>query len=183
MKPLSPRERKLVAVGLLATTLALVWLAAMQPVLAGFAARGERREALLAQYAQNERLIGRIAALRRAAEEQARQRATYAVEAGNADQAAEHLKERLAASLVKAGGELRASENVEARPGWVRASVTALVSNNQLLDWLGLVTSQRPFLALESLTMSADQAHNSNHLDLMDVKLEASVPFAPTNAR
>jgi general secretion pathway protein M len=183
MKPLTPRERKLVAVALLLGVIALVWLGVIQPLLGGFAERAERRTELADQYSQNERLIGRIGQLRRVAEEQRRQRTAFALPAPDAGQAAELLKERLAAALDKSGGELRGTEAVETRAGWARASASAVVSNGQLLDWLAGLTAQQPYLVLESVTIGADRALNSNRVDLMDVKIEASIPFAPANAR
>ena len=39
------------------------------------------------------------------------------------------------------------------------------------------------YIVVESLSVAADRAINSNHLDLMDVQLEASIPLAPAHAR
>ena len=68
-------------------------------------------------------------------------------------------------------------------PRVTRASASAVVSNGQLLDWLAGLTAQQPYLVLESVTIGADRALNSNRVDLMDVKIEASIPLAPANAR
>jgi len=182
MKPLSPRERKLVAAGLLVAAFALLWLAIVQPIISGFSERDDRRESLIAQYQQNERLIGRIGALRRAAEDQNRLRSVYAIAAPDAVQGGERLKERLELSLEGAGGELRASESVDAPAGWVRASASALVSNQQLVAWLARLGNYPPYLVIESLTVGADRAVNSNRLDLMDVKIEASIPLGQNAA-
>jgi len=183
MKPLTPRERKLVAVALLLAALALAWLALIAPVFAGFAAREARAQDLALRHAQNERLIARIPQLRRAAEAQARQRAVFALVAAGPVPAGELLKERLEAALVAGGGELRGSEVVETRAGWVRASASGVVSNDQLVAWLGRLSTQQPYLVLESLSVGADRTINSNRADLMDVKLEASIPLAAANPR
>jgi type II secretory pathway component PulM len=183
MKPLSARERKLVAIGLLVAAFALFWLGLVQPILGGFADRSEQRNQLANQYAQNERLIDRMTGLRRAAEDQRRLRTVYALDAANAEQASDKLKERLEASLEKAGGELRATETIEAPSGWVRASATALVSNEQLAVWLGMLNNEQPYLVLESLNIVADRALNTGRLDLMDVRIETSVVLGQTNAR
>lgn len=183
MKPLTARERKLAAIGLLVAAFALVWLGLVQPIYGSFAANAERRVELRLQYAQNERLIARIAGLRQAAEKQRSLRTLYVLDSPNAEQAGERLRERLEASLEKAGGELRATESVDAPTGWVRASATALVSNEQLTTWLGLLNNEQPYLAMESLTIVADRALNSGRLDLMDVKIEVSVVLGQTNAR
>jgi type II secretory pathway component PulM len=183
MNQLTPRERKLAAIGLAVAALALVWLAVIGPLLLGFAERASQRERLIAQYLQNERMIARTSALRRAAEKQAQGAADFVVSARDADAAAELLKTRLADSLTRAGGELRASEGVEAQPGWVRASVSGVVSYPHLVVWLDRLSNEPPYLVVESLSVAADRAINSNHLDLMDVQLEASIPLAPAHAR
>lgn len=183
MRPMSARERKLVAIGLLVAAVALIWLGLVQPIYGSFANNAERRTELRLQYAQNERLIARTSALRRAAEEQKRLRVLYSLDAPNAEQAGELLKERLEASLEKVGGELRTTENVDAPSGWVRASATALVSNDQLTVWIGLLNNEQPYLAMESLTIVADRALNSGRLDLMDVKIEVSIVLGQTNPR
>lgn len=183
MKQLTAREQKLAAIGLLVAAFALVWLGLVMPVYGSFAANADRRTELRLQYVQNERLIARTSALRRAAEEQRRLKSLYALDAPNTEQASERLKERLEASLVKAGGELRATESIEAPAGWVRASATALVSNEQLAAWLALLNNEQPYLAMESLTIVADRALNSGRLDLMDVKIEVSIVLGQTNKR
>jgi general secretion pathway protein M len=183
MKPLSARERKLVAIGLLVAAFALFWLALVRPIYGSFVENAERRTELRQQYAQNERLIGQVSGLRFAAEEQGKLQTLYTLDAPNAEQAGELLKARLEASLEKAGGELRATESVDASNGWVRASATALVSNDQLTAWLGMLNNEQPYLAMETLTIVADRALNSGRLDLMDVKIEVSVVMGKTNAR
>lgn len=183
MNSWSPRERKLVAVGLAVAALALVWLAVISPFVSGFAERARQREQLTAQYGQNERMIARISRLRRAAVGQAQVATNYFATARDADQATELLKTRLADSLTRAGGELRASESVETKQGWVRASVSGVVSYPQLIAWLDRLSNVPPYLVIETLSVSADRAINTNHLDLMDVQLEASIPLSPAHAR
>lgn len=183
MRAISPRERRLVAVGLLVAVIAVAWLGVIQPLLGSFSSHAAERENLRRQYAANERLVARIPFLRRAAEDQARLGADYALQAPDADQAGEVLRARLEDSLTKAGGELRSSDIVEAEPGWAGASASALVSNAQLIDWLRRLQTEPPYLALEAMSISADRALNSNHLDLLDVKIEASIPLAAPNQR
>lgn len=183
MKPMSARERKLVAVGLLVALIALLWLGLVQPIYGSFATNADRRAELRLQYIQNERLIARMSALRRAAEEQKRLRQLYALDAPNAEQGGELLKERLEASLAKAGGELRVTESVDAPSGWVRASATALVSNDELAAWISTLNNEQPYLVTESLTIVADRALNSGRLDLMDVKIEVSIVLGQTRPR
>jgi general secretion pathway protein M len=183
MRTLSGRERKLVAIAILLGAIALVWLGLVQPLISGFSDRAERRAELSREYVQNERLIGRIAALRRAAEAQRAKAADYAIAAENAGQAGELLKTRLADSFGRAGGELRATDAVEPAAGWVRAGVTGVMSYDQLITLLDHLSQDPPYLVLDALSVNADRAVNSNNLDLMDVHLEASIPFAPAKPR
>jgi type II secretory pathway component PulM len=183
MKAMTARERKLVAIGLLVAAFALLYLGLIQPILGGFADREARREQLRVQFSQNERMIARIATLRRTAEAQRELLPLYSLRAPNSEQAAERLKERLGETLTKAGGQLSATNSVDAMPGWVRASGAGQMSHEQLVTWLGMLRNDQPYLAMESLTVVADRALNSGRPDLMDVTLETSIPFSQTNAR
>lgn len=183
MRTLSARERKLLAIALVLAAVAFVWLALVQPLVSGFSERAERRAQLSQDYVQNERLIGRIAVLRRAAEAQRSKAADYAIAAENAGQAGELLKTRLAESFGRAGGELRAADAVESKSNWVRAGVTGVMSYDQLIALLDRLPQEPPYLVLEALSVNADRAVNSNNLDLMDVHLEASIPFTPAKSR
>ena len=183
MKPLTARERKLVAIGLLFAAFAIFWLGLVSPIYGIFSANAERRAELQQNYTQNERLIARITSLRRTAEEQRSFQSQYTIKAANAEQAGELLKERLETSLSKVGGELRSTESDTAQSGWAQASATALVSNEQLMAWLTMLNNEQPYLVVESLNIVADRALNSGRLDLMDVKIEVSIIISPTNTR
>lgn len=178
MKPLTLRERRLVAIGLLIALLAFVYLGVVTPLLSGFAERAERRDTLSAQFAQNERMIARIAGLRRTAETLSRDQSRFTLAAPNAEAAGERLKERLGSALERAGGELRSTETVEAPQGWTRAAAAGQMTNDQIVTMLERLQNEPPYLAIEALTIIADRALVSGKLDRMDVKLEASIPFA-----
>lgn len=177
MKAMSPRERRLVALLILIAAVAALWLGVLHPLFSGFSERAEQREDLRQRYAANERLIARIPRLRRSAEAIERSRADYGLAASDAAQGGELLRERLETTLGGAGGELRASEVLEGEQGWARAAVSASVRNDQLLAWLAALTGQPPYLAVENLTISADRATTSNTLDLMEVRIEATIPL------
>ena len=183
MKQMTPRERRLVAIGLLVAALAVVWLGLIQPLRAGFADRAERRAELAAQHARNQRLIARTASLRRTAEALRDRQSEFAVRAPDAEQGAEILRQRLEDSLTRAGGQLRSSETAEAPAGWVRASLSAESSHEQMIDLLQRLQTETPYLVIESLSIGADRALNSNRADLLHVKLEAALPLAPSQPR
>ena len=105
MKPLNPRERKLVAIAILVALLAVVWAGAIAPLADGISARADRRQELLQVYAANDRLIGNIGHLRRVAEQQAGAQAPFVLGAADLDSANEALKERLSTTATALGGE------------------------------------------------------------------------------
>jgi len=57
MRPLQPRERQIVAVGILILVIAIVWFGLVQPIIGGFISRAEERNDLLAAYQRNERVL------------------------------------------------------------------------------------------------------------------------------
>jgi type II secretory pathway component PulM len=180
---LSARERKLVAVAVLLALIAIIYLGILQPLASGFGERSEERARLAEIYAGNDRLIGRIPSLVRAAQNQRANAGVYSLQALNADQAAEALKERMSLVVEKAGGELGGIEAIETRPGWVAAAIQARMTNAQLVQVLEHLRITQPYVALEALNISADRAVVSGQLDVMDVRIEASVPYTPANAR
>lgn len=183
MKPLTARERRLVAVAIALALAALAWLGLVRPVLGGFVERTQQREQLAARFEQNERMIARIAMLRRAAEQQRRSAADFALPAASAEEGAELLRVRLGESLTAAGGELRSGEPIEAPAGWVRASAGGVMSYAQMVAWLERLGRERPYLVIETLVVGADRSINSNRLDQLDVNVEASIPLAATDPR
>jgi type II secretory pathway component PulM len=182
-RSLSSRERQLVAIAILLMLITLVYLGFLQPLIGGFAARSEARVQLVAQYANNDRLIGRIPSLVRAAQAQKQSASLFSLSAPNAEQAGEALKEKMSAHIEKAGAELGAVEALETRSGWVAAAAQARMTNAQLVQVLGKLQSEQPYLAFEALNISADRAVVSGKLDVMDVRIETSVPYSATNVR
>jgi hypothetical protein len=182
-RTLSTRERKLVAVAVLLVLIAMVYLAILQPLVSGFGERRDERARLAEVYAANDRLIGRIPALVRAAQSQRANAGVYSLQAVNAELAAEALKERMSIVVEKAGGELGGIEAIETRAGWVAAAIQARMTNAQLVQVLEHLRIAQPYVALEALNISADRAVVSGQLDVMDVRIEASVPYTSANAR
>jgi general secretion pathway protein M len=177
MRPLSARERKLIAVALLIAALAIAWLGVVNPILSGFAARAERRELLLQRQAYAQRLIASIPRLRRQAERQRSSLRDFAIAAPDPARAGDMVAERLRTEIENAGGEFRASDRAAAPPGIVRVRADARLSLDQLVALLGRLQNDPPFLVVESLTIAADRALIENSLGELDVRLEVSIPF------
>jgi general secretion pathway protein M len=183
MRTLSARERRLVAILLLIALLALVQLAVIGPIVSGFTSRAERREALLLTYQRNARIIANIPRLRRQAE---RQRATVGrvtLPAGAAEPGGEMLKERLQHAVEGVGGEFRGAEDVTAPAGWVRASVGTRLTASQLNKLLASLENSQPYLIINSLLVTADEALIAKGPSQLDVQLEATIPLRATATR
>ena len=99
MKTLSRRERRLIALALLAAMVGLAWLALVRPIASGFAERQARREQLAADHARNQRIVASIPQLRRMAERRRALGRLHAIAAPDAEQGSELLRERLEASV------------------------------------------------------------------------------------
>jgi hypothetical protein len=183
MTSLSPRERKLVALLILVGLIAIIWLAILSPILSGFAARAEERTRLTDTFARNARLIGGIARLRGQAEHQKIDAARFHIVAPTPTAATETLKERLAADITAAGGDVRSVQDIADRTGWVRAWAEGRMTLPQIITLLDKVQNTPPFLVTTSLTISADRAAQSGKLDLMDVRLEAAGSHTPPQSR
>lgn len=182
-RSLSPRERKGVALLLLVALVALLYAVMIGPFVSGFAQRAQEREQLLQRHQANQRLIAAIPRLRRAAERQRDALAVYGLVAADADSGSRLLVERLESAVESSGGELRLAE--EASPGSERAGarVSAQLSLEQLVRLLALVQDQAPYLAIDSLSVNADQAYISRKLEPMDVSVEVSIPLARATPR
>ncbi len=174
MNRLSSRERKLVAILILLTLVALVWLAIVSPILSGFTARAAEQDRLVARFSGNERLIASMSRLRAQAEVQKLDAARFHDAAPDLATASEQLQERLTNQIAQDGGELKSVQDVSDRPGWVRASADGRISLPQLLNLLDHLQNNAPLLVVNALSLSADRALQSGHLDLMEFHLEVS---------
>jgi general secretion pathway protein M len=185
MRPLAPRERRLVALALLAAAVAAVWLALVAPVLGGFQQRAHRREELLAQYRANQKLVASIPLLEAAVREQRRTAAVYQITAPSQAVAADALKQRLTASLSGAGASVGAVEQVQAEvpPGWISVRADAQMSLAQLVASIRQFENEAPYVVVQYASIGADRAASAGHSAPLDVRLQVSALFHTASAR
>ena len=158
MNSLSDRERRLIAILVLVAVIALGWLAILSPIISGFEARAAERERLALVQASNQRLIDNVARLRRQAEAQKADMARFHVIAPTPAAAAEQLKDRVAALVGEAGGEVRALQDIEAGEGRIELRVEARLGSGQLPRLLERLQNAEPLLVVRSLSVSAPAA-------------------------
>ncbi|MDR3509128.1 MAG: type II secretion system protein GspM [Caulobacteraceae bacterium] len=185
MRPLAPRERRLVAAGLLVAAIAAIWLALISPLIGGFQARAARREQLLARYQTNLRLLDSIPTLRAEATDLRRTAAQYQITAPTQALASQALKQRLAAALGDAGGVVGATQDVQAEvpSGWVSVRADAQINLTQLTQSIRRLENEAPYVVIEYASLGADRALQAGHAAPLDVRIQVSAPFHPAPAR
>jgi hypothetical protein len=174
MNNLSQRERRLVAVLLLFALVALLAYGIVLPIFDGFSARAEARAALLETYARDERAVGQIDSVRRAAEAQRRDLARFRLVGDSVAAVSDQLKERVAATITATGGDLRSVEDIAAAANSIRVRADAHLTNAQLVAAITALEGSEPLLVVETLTVAADDAIQSGRSGPMDVRLEIS---------
>jgi hypothetical protein len=183
MRPLSDRERKLVALLILFALLALAYLLVVAPILNGISDRALRREMLTRQYVANQRAIATIPRLLHQARKQRADLHGLVIEAANTAAGSVALQEQLQRDIEAVGGEMREVADTSGDDGLVRARGAARLTLEQLVRLLTALQNQAPHVTTESLTISADRALVSGHLEPMDVSLEISIPLARPAAK
>jgi type II secretory pathway component PulM len=184
MKQMNPRESRIVAVGILVAVLAAAWLAVVNPVIHGFAARERERDQLIETYRRNQRLLAGIRTWSADAQALRRTDAGYAVPAPSPALAGELLRERVGRVITSGGGAVKSVQDqpADAQPGWVRVRADATVSTNQLIEALRRLQLEEPHVVVEYLSVGADRAAQAGRAAPMDVRLEVSARFRPAKA-
>jgi general secretion pathway protein M len=181
MNRLTARERKLIALGLLCLVFAVVWFAVLAPLADGFARRAGERADLLARYERNQRLLDAMPVWRAQAETQKRNAASFAVFAPSQAQGQELLNQRLATAVTYDGGPPPTVQDVQADlpNGWIGARADVQLTLPQLESSLRRLESEEPYVVVERLSISAEQAFHTGHAGPVDVRLEVSAAFHP----
>ena len=184
MRPLSARERRLVAVALLLGVIAVAWFAVVGPFVGGFFDRAAQRQELVAEYQRNLRTMASIPVWRQAADSQRRTMQRYAISAQSDQLAVEALKERLTRLAADEGFQISAMQDIESDTASSQARVRAdlQISLTQLHESLRQLETEGPYV-VEYLSVSADRALATGHASRLAVRLEISAPWRPTRSR
>src|SRR5579862_9311314 len=176
MKPLTPRERRLVAIGLLVAVFAALWLGVLNPLIGGFVDRASERQSLLALYNRNARALAGIPVWREQAEDQRATAAKFALTAPTEALAAEALKSRLGKLADDVGGAVQAVQEVQedVPAGWIRVRADLQLTDGQLYKCLARLESEEPYVVVEHLSIAADHALETGHMGPMAVRIEVS---------
>jgi Tfp pilus assembly protein PilO len=177
MRPLGPRERQVVALGILVLAVVIVWFGLIQPVIGGFIGRAEERSELNQTYARNAHVLAGISKWREEAEQQQATRSQFAITAPTKVLAVENLKQRLSRMAVAVGGSVQSVSELPAEEdGYVRARVDMQLTMSQLYKSLTRLENEAPYVVVRYVSVVADRAVQTGHLATMDVRLEISAP-------
>lgn len=176
MKPLEPRERKLVAVGLLVATAAGLWLGLVSPLVGGVQARSEKRQELLSRYQANQRLMAALPSFRAEALVQRRTASLYQITAPTEALATEALRQRLSQALTDAGGAVTAVQPIQSDVprGWTSVRADARITLTQLLGSLRRLENEPPYVVIDYASLGAERALLTGHAAPLDVRLQVS---------
>jgi hypothetical protein len=177
MRPLEPRERQVVALGILFVVLVIAWFGIVQPVIGGFIGRAEERSDLNDTYERNARVLAGISTWRQEAEEQESTQSQYAIVAPTKVLAAENLKQRLTRMANTVGGSVQTVSELPAEgEGFVRVRADMQLTMSQLYKSLTRLENEAPYVVVGYVSVVADRAIQTGHLATMDVRLEISAP-------
>jgi hypothetical protein len=184
MRPLQPRERRFLAIGLLAAAVALAWLAIVSPVVGGFFARAEERRELIAAYQRNQRVVRQVRIWRAFADAQRGDTARFAIAAPSQQLAVEALKARLVKLAADEGFTITALSDLaaDAPPGKIRLRADLQLNLTQLYESLRRLETEGPYVVVEYIAVSADRALATGRSSLLAVRLEISAAYRPVRS-
>ncbi len=184
MRPLTPRERRLVAVGLLVAAVALVYFVVISPLVGGFLDRNAERHRLIDDFKRDQRIMASIPMYRQAAEAQRRTMARFMLFAPSEQLAVEALKERMARLAVDEGFQITAMQDLEADAptGEARVRADMQLTLTQLNESLRRLETEGPYV-VEYLSVSADRALATGRSSRLVVRLEVGAPWRALRSR
>ena len=184
MRPLSTRERRLVAIGLLVATVAIIWFLILSPFIGGFLDRAEQRRELIATHQRNQTLMAQIPLWGRLAEAQRRTADRFAIPAQSEQLAVEALKERLAKLAADEGFQITAMQDLDSDTPTSEAKVRAdlQITLTQLHESIRRLETEGPYV-IEYLSVSADRALATGRSARLVVRLEVGAPWRGARGR
>ncbi|MCF4164784.1 type II secretion system protein GspM [Zavarzinia compransoris] len=153
MKPMTPRERRILALGLLAGALILVAGLVVVPLVDGFRARAAERAALEREATAATRLLSQAAAWRTRSEAQTANAAAFGLPAEDGVAALGMFQAQVAGLFGEAGALLTGIEELPAADGRLRLAIEAEATYEQLNDCLSRLEGEAPYALVETLAL------------------------------
>ncbi len=181
MRPLTQRERRLVALAILTGLAALVWVGVIDPVVVGAIRRAQDRQDLQEQVERAERLAAILPNLRSSAARQTAQTRQYVIEAASPIQAAELLKQRIGTVMQDEGGKVKSVQSVDesGKDQWVTVRADIQATHDQLIRAIAKLEDEEPNAVIDSLSVAADRSAATGRLEQLEISLGVSAQFQP----
>lgn len=166
-RPLSPRERRIVAVGLLIAVVVLAYAVLIAPVIELYRGYGEEIAELTHRLEQQRRVAADVPTLRRALADlqNRRETSTFYLDSASPTLAVAELQSYVESAITRHGGQLVSTQIVpddtDARFPSSAVTVNLRGSVQALRDVLYALESGRPLIFVEGLSVSATTARVS----------------------
>ena len=185
MRTPTPRERRLIAVGILVLVIAVAWLAIARPLIDGFVDRAAERRRLTHLQQVDARLIASLPALQAAADAQRAASPRFALAAASESAASDALKARLRSLAAAEGFTLSAVEDLEADApaGEVRLRADMTLTLTQLYETVRRLQSEDAYVVVDYVSVTADRSLAAGRLAPLDVRLELAADWRPGPGR
>lgn len=185
MRPLQPRERQLLAVGVLVALVALAWFLILGPFIGGFFSRADERRQLADEYQRDQRVMAQARTWRVLAAKQRGDSVRFTIAAPSEALAAEALKGRLAKLAADEGFTVAAVSDLvaDAPPGKVRLRADLQLTLTQLYESLRRLETEGTYVVVEYLAVSADRALSTGRSAPLAVRIEITAAFGPARGR
>lgn len=178
MRPLSPRERRLAAVGILIGVAGLGWQFGIAPLIDGYIQRAEDRAALTAEYERNDRILAGLPGWRTEAQAQTATARAFAVAAPNQQVAVGLISQRIARGVKLAGGVVQETRLVADKTSadWVHVHSDLQLTMGQLYAVLMRIQSEEPYVVVGYLSVETRPNPNPSEPQNMDVRMDIFAP-------
>lgn len=177
MRPLSPRERRGLAILIALAVLTVAWLGVVSPYLEGFSDRAQARALLAERYAANARLIAAVPRLVREAARRDAKLDRFVLPTADPAVGADLLRTRISAATTAVGGDFRGTEDGPAVPGKATLHATMRMSAEQVQRLIATLENTRPYLAVTGLTIGADNALQTGNPGALDIAIDLAAPL------
>jgi general secretion pathway protein M len=177
MRPLTARERRLVAIALLVAAIVVFYLGLAAPLWRGFADRGVERERLLDEISVSGHLIDQAEFWRAQAARQKTDADAFAMAAPTREAAVEAATQRIDGAVVSQGAVVKTIREQTGGAGLIRVRVDLEASLTAFVASLKLLENQKPYVLVEKLSISADQAATAGRLSPMEISIDLAVPY------
>jgi len=180
MMGLSLRERRLLALAILVAVVASVWLAGVVPILNGFAARQEARDAAIDTLRQNVRAIAAYKETRLKLADLRRMAPSWAVLAASPPAATEQARARVSRAVADSGGVLEALRDQPGRSDLIQLQGDARIDLIGLQTLLRHLEDDHPAGVVSALIVAAPDATTAQHASSLQVRFDVSFSYVPS---